>query len=417
LALSQDGNTIYASTYSNVYSWQYNAQDGRVNGNPTTIIENMGVNEGHTTRTLLMSKKVPSLLLVSRGSAGNLDYETLDINSGASTIKAFNVTNMTSTAYQQPSDGMLLGWGLRNSVGVAEDPITGAIYSVENSVDNLNRNGQLINQNNPGEEMNFNGYINGTQSDVTGKNYGYPTCFAAWNVSEIPDNSDLQTGKQFAIGIQNATLNDSFCQEDRVAPRITFQAHMAPLDMKFNTQGTGAWVSMHGSWFVFPPSASSPISLHPSLPTIFIITHHRNRDSPTGYKLSFIQFDGSGSPTAPANSTTAAVDIVSNPDLSKCPSNCFRPVGLAWDSRGRLYMSSDASGEIYVVTKMDGSGVDDVKAIGGGSSSGGNEGSGTGTAAAPTASASAGTGVRKWEVGMGSYWVAGAAVVGGALPF
>jgi glucose/arabinose dehydrogenase len=267
LALSQDGNTIYASSYNNVYSWQYNAQDGRVNGNPTTIIENMGVDEGHTTRTLLLSKKVPSLLLVSRGSAGNLDYETLNVNSGASTIKAFNVTNVTSTAYQQPSDGMLLGWGLRNSVGVAEDPITGAIYSVENSVDNLNRSGQMINQNNPGEEMNFNGYINGTHSDVTGKNYGYPTCFAAWNVSEIPDNNGLQTGKQFAIGVQNATLNDSFCQQDRVAPRITFQAHMAPLDMKFNTKGTGAWVSMHGSWFVFP---SSP--LHPV--TIVMLTQH-----------------------------------------------------------------------------------------------------------------------------------------------
>jgi hypothetical protein len=79
-------------------------------------------------------------------------------------------------------------------------------------------------------------------------------------------------------------------------------------------------------------------------------------------------------------------------------------------------MSSDASGEIYVITKEDGSGVDDVTQVGGSGGLGGS-GSGTGTGAVATASASAGAAVLRWEVGMGSYWVAGAAVVGGALPF
>jgi glucose/arabinose dehydrogenase len=207
----------------------------------------MGDDEGHTTRTLLMSAKVPGLLLVSRGSVGNLDLQTLDVRTGVSTIKAFNVSNVTSEAYSHPRDGLLLGWGLRNSVGVAEDPVSGAIFSVENSVDNIQRSGQTINENNPGEELNFHGYLNGT-SEVTGRNYGYPTCFAAWNVSEIPDNNGLQTGSNFAIGTQNATVNDTSCRENHVAPRITFDAHMAPLDIKFNTNGTAAWVSMHGSW-------------------------------------------------------------------------------------------------------------------------------------------------------------------------
>jgi hypothetical protein len=79
-------------------------------------------------------------------------------------------------------------------------------------------------------------------------------------------------------------------------------------------------------------------------------------------------------------------------------------------------MSSDASGEIYVITKEDGSGVDDVTQVGGSGGLGGS-GSGTGTGAVASASASAGAAVLRWEVGMGSYWVAGAAVVGGALPF
>lgn len=51
------------------------------------------------------------------------------------------------------------------------------------------------------------------------------------------------------------------------------------------------------------------------------------------------------------DSNTAATDVLVNADNSKCPKNCFRPVGLAFDSQGRLFMSSDASGEIYVVMK------------------------------------------------------------------
>lgn len=207
----------------------------------------MGDDEGHTTRTLLMSQAVPSMLLVSRGSVGNIDLQTLDVTTGVSTIKAFNMSNITNSAYDHASSGLLLGWGLRNSVGVAEDPVSGGIYSVENSVDNIMRTGELIKENNPGEELNFHGYLNRTESEVQGGNYGYPSCFTAWNVSEIPDY-DGMVGEQFAIGDQNATVNDTFCQDDRIAPRLSFQAHMAPLDIKFNPNGTAAWVTMHGSW-------------------------------------------------------------------------------------------------------------------------------------------------------------------------
>ncbi|KAJ4367352.1 hypothetical protein N0V83_006933 [Neocucurbitaria cava] len=384
IALSQDGRTLYGSSTSNVYAWDYDASQGRNTSNARDIVQAMGDTEGHTTRTLLLSKKVPDLLLVSRGSQGNIDLETLDVTTGVSTIKAFNISNVTNSAYNHASDGLLLGWGLRNSVGVAEEPVSGGVYSVENSVDNLNRSGQTIHENNPGEEMNFHGYLNGTKSSNQGGNYGYPSCFAAWNVTQIPDFSGT-TGTQFAIGDQNATVNDTFCQNDRIAPRITFAAHMAPLDIKFNPNGTASWVTMHGSW---------------------------NREEPIGYKLVFVQFDGNGSPTASANSSTAAVDIVSNPDLSACPSNCFRPVGLAWDSQGRLFMSSDSTGEIYVVTKDDGTGVADVQQA----SSNRSSPSSTGSGSAPSSTAGgANRAVRKWSAGRGSYWVAGAAVVG-ALP-
>jgi len=281
--------------------------------------------------------------MVSRGSTSNLDALAEDITSGHSQIKAFNITNATSS-YDYNTDGLLLGWGLRNSVGVAEEPITGGIYSVENSVDEMVRDGQNIHQDSPGEEMNFHGYLNGTKYAQQGGNYGYPSCFAAWDVGTITNNTGLQVGTQFAIGNQNATINDTFCQNDRVAPRLTFQAHMAPLDMKFNDNGSAAWITFHGSWLVL------------EVPLILAFTDGvlRDRIDPIGYKLSVVEFSN-GSPIESANSSTAAIDIVSNLDLSKCPNNCFRPVGLAWDSKGRLFMSSDTTGEIYVVVRADGS--------------------------------------------------------------
>lgn len=85
----------------------------------------------------------------------------------------------------------------------------------------------------------------------------------------------------------------------------------------------------------------------------------RNRDEPQGYKLSAIEFEN-GEPTEPPNSNTAAIDIVSNADVSRCPRECFRPVGLAFDGLGRLFMSSDSTGEIFVVARADGGSANDA---------------------------------------------------------
>ena len=109
--------------------------------------------EDHTTRTLLLSQKVNSTLLVSRGSTSNVDPLAEELSTGHSQLKAFALDKVTDSGYQFNSEGLRLGWGLRNSVGVAEHPITGGIYSVENSVDQIRREGKDVHQDNPGEEM------------------------------------------------------------------------------------------------------------------------------------------------------------------------------------------------------------------------------------------------------------------------
>jgi hypothetical protein len=141
----------------------------------------------------------------------------------------------------------------------------------------------------------------------------------------------------------------------------------------------------------------------------------RNREDPIGYKVSFVQFDRNGSPTAPSNSTTAALDVVSNPDLTQCPDGCFRPAGLAWDSQGRLFFSSDATGEIYVITREDGSGVNSVSQLGSQTNgTNGSAGTGTGTSAAQSPTGSSSAAVRQSLSGA-SFWVVGAVVAAVAL--
>jgi len=369
LALSGDGKKLYASSVESVFAWDYDAAAGTTSGGSATVVTGMR-SDDLVTRTLLMSKKHDGMLVVSRGSGEDLDPDALNIASGLGQIKAFDLSNLTSSSapYDFDSAGRRLGWGLRNAVGVAEHPVTGGIYSVENSIDGATRNGVDIHKDNPGEELNFHGFLNGSTEDQGG-NYGYPSCYALWDKS-IPDAQGLDVGSQFSMA-QNSTLNDDICSSDFVAPRLTFPAHYAPLDIKFTSDGATAYITFHGSC-KYPRSdfvlSQPPTPCHP--PHRPILSRHSlvlqitdalgtkkpvDKTNPVGYRLTSVAFDGSsGAPVAAADSTQALSDIMSNVDPSKCPGSCFRPVGIAIDSSGRVFMTSDSTGEIYVLVKSAG---------------------------------------------------------------
>jgi hypothetical protein len=150
IELSADGSTLYASSQEAVYAWPYNAESGEV-GEARRVID-LGGDGSHSTRTLLLPPNDPDYLLVSWGSNGNVDPQARDPTSGYSTVKAFDISD-NSTVYQYATDGMLVGWGLRNSVGLAQNPVTGGLFSNENSVDNLARDGEEIVEDNPAEEL------------------------------------------------------------------------------------------------------------------------------------------------------------------------------------------------------------------------------------------------------------------------
>ncbi|KAK4222040.1 soluble quino protein glucose/sorbosone dehydrogenase [Podospora fimiseda] len=327
LALSTDGKTLYASSSESVYSWTYDAVGGTVISDYRILINGMSNND-LVTRTLLISQHQPNTLIVSRGSSDQNKDRASILSNGLSQIRSFNISNLTrfSAPFNFNSEGTVLGWGLRNSVGLAEHPVSGGIYAVENSVDGVTRNGINIKENNPGEELNFLGYLNGTEMVNQGKNFGYPHCFAVWDPKEIPEGDGLVVGKQFAVEEDGeGLLSDEVCEKDYVSPRLTFPAHYAPMDVKFDGGGGRGYVSFRGSC----------------------------ETSPVGYRVAYIDFDPvTGEPTAEADNTSPLEDIITNSDHSKCPDGCFRPVGLAIDDQGRIWFSSDSTGEIYVMQEV-----------------------------------------------------------------
>jgi len=66
---------------------------------------------------------------------------------------------------------------------------------------------------------------------------------------------------------------------------------------------------------------------------------------PIGYLVGTIAFGANGEPVDPPTSNTSLTTIFSNVDNTRCPGNCFRPVGMTFDAQGRLFVASDASGE------------------------------------------------------------------------
>ncbi|RPA85820.1 soluble quino protein glucose dehydrogenase [Ascobolus immersus RN42] len=334
IALSGDGKQLFASTPKDVFVWDY---DGESLKEQRNIVTNMD-RTGFSTKTLYIPESDDNYLIVSAGSMENNDLRCLEPISCA--IKYFDIGNLPNTPYDFAKDGEILGWGLRNSVGVAEAK-DGSIWSVENSVDDLMRNGKDVHDENPAEELNYHGKIASNTNAQKGKNFGFPNCYTAWDVEEIPDNGKLKTGSQFAADT-NKTFTDDTCNDNYEPPRLALEAHTAPLDIKFYkpsdckkaeeagglgcTVENAAFVAFHGSW---------------------------NTDNPVGYSVGYIPFKGTGNVEPEATeeeSQTAVRNILVAPDLGRCPDDCFRPTGITFNSKGQMFVTSDSKKSLVFVS-------------------------------------------------------------------
>lgn len=109
-------------------AFPYDDQAGTV-GTGKVIISGMSNTGTHPTRAILVSRSSPDTILVARGSNNNIDTTTLQESTGRSIIRAFSISKTTQTPVDFSSSGETLGWGLRNIVGMGEDPVYGGVVS------------------------------------------------------------------------------------------------------------------------------------------------------------------------------------------------------------------------------------------------------------------------------------------------
>lgn len=114
-------------------------------------------------------------------------------------------------------------------------------------MDDVHFNGRDIHITNPAERLTYHGVLNDTENPYKGLNYGYPSCAPAWDTESIGIDG-LQVGDLFKPdGVPD--IPDGECA-NRMKGRLHFEAHAAPRDIKFNMNGTAAYIAFHGGWFV-----------------------------------------------------------------------------------------------------------------------------------------------------------------------
>ena len=194
-------------------------------------------------------------------------------------MRSFPLLPPTSTP--PPQDffaGTLLAFGIRNPAGFAflpPSPLSTRLWVVDNgaSIDNVTGLTATFVNDNPADELNF---VDLSPGVPQGQFFGFPDCTTIWNPDADPVGdpqfTHFVTGEQFSLLLEPQRGN-AFCQavHNNVPPRLSFQAHSVPLDLKFffpdhvvnQTDGGvslplawagDAFVSFHGSFDRTPPT-------------------------------------------------------------------------------------------------------------------------------------------------------------------
>ena len=232
---------------------------------------------GHWTRSLLASPDGRTLY-AGVGSMTNIADEGMETEEGRAAIHAIDVATGSSRIFAS---------GLRNAVGLAWEPTTGALWTVVNERDGL------------GDETPPD-YLTSVQD---GGFYGWPYCY--WD--RIVDDRVPQDPALVARAI---------------TPDYALGGHTASLGLCWLPAGTlpgypeGMAIGQHGSW---------------------------NRSTLSGYKLVFVPF-ADGRPSGPPR------DILSGFLAPDERVSYGRPVGVTLAADGAVLMADDVGDVIWRVT-------------------------------------------------------------------
>ena len=198
--------------------------DGKSAGSPVYVNRYSG-GGAHWTRTIVFG--ADSAMYVSVGSSCNLCIEQ---STDRAAVLRFA---------EDGSGERVFASGLRNAVGLAVEPQTGALWAAQNERDYLPPNHEDL----PPEEINIL---------TDGGDYGWPYCYG----DRVP----------------NPEYNDAARCANTIPPAAKLQAHSAPLGLTFLARATAlpaeyrtdVLVAYHGSWNRDVPTGAKVVRIHVS---------------------------------------------------------------------------------------------------------------------------------------------------------
>jgi glucose/arabinose dehydrogenase len=232
---------------------------------------------GHWTRSLLLSADKRKLY-IGVGSLSNIADFGMEAEEGRAAIHEFDIASGTDRIFAS---------GLRNAVGTAWEPSTGALWTVVNERDGL------------GDETPPD-YLTSVRE---GGFYGWPYCYWGQTVDDRVPQDPAMVAKA-------------------LTPDYALGGHTASLGLCWLPAGTlpgfpdGMAIGQHGSW---------------------------NRSKLSGYKLVFVPFDNGRPSGAPR-------DILSGFLAADEKESYGRPVGVAVGPDGSVLMADDVGNVIWRVT-------------------------------------------------------------------
>lgn len=299
---------VYIAEKNRIIRYKYSNGDteGRemevvVDNLPDDSLPELKGNYGHVLKNIALDSN--NKLYVSIASTCNACPEDTQSSPKRGAIYVYNADG---------TGGRLFAEGIRNAEGLDFLPGTNDLWVTVNNRDNIaypfedasGNYGKVVQEyvdDNPPEEFTL---------VRDGGNYGWPYC-----------NPDPRQGMDNMPLIKDVQLNPNNAVDCNGMDRISkgIQAHSAPLGLLF-TQGTklpqpyrnGAIIALHGSW---------------------------NRSKATGYKVIYFPWQG--------NKPGAQVDLVGGFLNSDSTQAYGRPVDIAIDKEGNLFISDDAAHAIY----------------------------------------------------------------------
>lgn len=269
------GDTFYVGNTDGVMAFPYSAGADRITAPGRKLVTFKPA--GHWTRSLLPDPDGKKLY-AGVGSLSNIAENGMEVEDGRAAIYELDLAKGTSRIFAS---------GLRNPVGLAWEPNTGALWTVVNERDGL------------GDETPPD-YLTSVQD---GGFYGWPYCY--WD--RVVDDRVPQ---------------DAALVAKAITPDYALGGHTASLGLCWMPAGTlpgfpdGMVIGQHGSW---------------------------NRSTLSGYKVVFIPFEN-GRPSGPPR------DILSGFLAPDERVSYGRPVGVALGPDRSLLVADDVGDVIWRVT-------------------------------------------------------------------